>query len=156
MDASTLAIAIVGAATGLLSLGWQVATYVLEGGRVKVTLLERNLVDDSHKRGYLVTVANRGRLPVQYRGHNLQTDVVPLIRRHGRVGLVFLKQLPTDPKPGQTIEPGHSVEIFIDKDDLLASQWTPPRPFKMQAAVVLGSGRYRRSRWRNRLTVKEE
>jgi len=145
MEIATFVLAIVGAVTGVGSLGWQVVTFNRSGPVVHVTATQAfptygNQVGDPHVD---VTARNTGRSPVTVQSWGIELP-------DGQV-MVSIQQLPWSASLPHRLEPGASASWYIETKAV--QDECAKRGFRHQdvrAYVNLGTGQVIRAegKWR--------
>lgn len=130
LDLATLGIAVVGAALGMLSFAWQVATWRMSGPRVRVKTTHAYLpypgVGLLH--GIGIEAQNSGREAVEVRGWGLRLP-------DGRTAVVPAPR-PGNPPTPYTLAGGHSAQWFTLLVDMAPEQANIP----LSGFVNLGNG----------------
>ncbi len=159
----TTVIAVLGFALACLSLGWQVATYVLAGARVSCELRAgsagmggavtapvgdidfRQLRQQGYDRPVAEIVArNKGRLPINVKRYSLETDL----------GFSFQQlDMPHNPSFPHRLEPGAEVTFLTDLHHiaLLFQSAEDVRGKKsrkrVRGVIGLANGRTKKTKW---------
>lgn len=173
LDITTLVVAICAAVVAATALGWQVASWLLSGGRAKVELLNGALhqfgpqwvvmppnkpLDPSAaangftRRAIFVEVRNVGRLPITVTSWQLKLP--------GGVKIGELNS-PNGPKLPHRLEVGDNATWAIEVDGQLVAALHATRRMakvddvEVRAVVSLGSGKEITTRRRITFTAKE-
>lgn len=134
----TLAIAIIGAVTGVASLVWQAWSFLKAGPQVHVTnsfgIIGMN--DGSTRNVLILDASNRGRMGIEIRGWGFElpnkSHLVP-----------GLRQLPISTPIPHHLEPGHSASWHMFIRDLAPSvvALSQKGPLKLRGWVSLGTAK---------------
>jgi hypothetical protein len=157
LDILTLTVAILGLALALVTFVWQTVTFRLTGpviqlraGVGKVFPINEDVVN--------ATASNTGRAPVQISTWGfcyLKRRARHFFRRR-RVGtaLFVASGMAGSPRPPVTVEGGHDVTFWADRDALAREMPEAPRRSTLHAWVALATGKVMYSPGLERPTVR--